>query len=217
MVVRWPGKVNPGSVTDAMVEYVDVAPTFVEVAGGEPATGLDGKSFASVLAGKVHEHKSLTYGMMTTRGIINGSEAFGIRTVRDSQYRLIWNLHHTTKFTNACTSSPLFQSMVTAARQGDAKAGELVKRYHFRPQFELYDCIADPLELANLAGSPKHAGIVKKLKGKLSEWMNDQGDKGVATELDALLHQGRYRGLTREEADEAWQKRKATRRKKKNR
>ena len=46
MVVRWPGKVKPGSQTDAMVEYVDVVPTFVEAAGGQPAKALEGRSLA---------------------------------------------------------------------------------------------------------------------------------------------------------------------------
>ena len=31
MVVRWPGKVAPGSASDAIVEYVDILPTFLEV------------------------------------------------------------------------------------------------------------------------------------------------------------------------------------------
>ena len=34
MIVRWPGKVKAGSETDAMVEYVDVTPTFIDIAGG---------------------------------------------------------------------------------------------------------------------------------------------------------------------------------------
>ena len=33
MVVRWPGKVKAGVQTDAMVEYVDVLPTFLDAAG----------------------------------------------------------------------------------------------------------------------------------------------------------------------------------------
>ncbi|HCQ34052.1 MAG TPA: N-acetylgalactosamine 6-sulfate sulfatase, partial [Verrucomicrobiales bacterium] len=41
-IVRWPGKVKAGSVTDAMVEYVDVTPTFVDVASGQPVAPMDG-------------------------------------------------------------------------------------------------------------------------------------------------------------------------------
>ena len=58
----------------------------------------------------------------------------------------------------------------------------------------------------NLADDPELAGVARRLKRKLNEWMESQGDQGIATELDALLHQGRYRGMTREQALDAWQK-----------
>ncbi len=45
-IVRWPGKIEPGSVCDALIEYSDVVPTFVEAAGGKPAPNLDGQSLS---------------------------------------------------------------------------------------------------------------------------------------------------------------------------
>jgi arylsulfatase A-like enzyme len=44
MIVRYPGKVAAGSVSDALVQYEDILPTLIEVAGGEPVQGLDGIS-----------------------------------------------------------------------------------------------------------------------------------------------------------------------------
>ncbi|MEA3367655.1 MAG: sulfatase-like hydrolase/transferase, partial [Planctomycetota bacterium] len=38
-LVRWPGKVQPGSVTDAMAGLVDVLPTIVEAGGGGAGAG----------------------------------------------------------------------------------------------------------------------------------------------------------------------------------
>ena len=204
MIVRWPGKVSEGAKTDAMVEYTDVAPTFVEAAGGTPDSGLDGRSFLKVLTGEVDRHKDYTYGEMTTRGIINGSDLFGIRSVRDVRYRLIWNLNHEIKFTNACTSAGYFQSMVAKAESGDAIARELVNKYHHRPEFELYDCQADPLEMSNLAGAPELAKVQSRLKGKLDEWMASQGDLGKETEQRALLRQKKYKDMTLRQADVAW-------------
>ena len=45
MVVRWPGKVKAEVQTDAMVEYVDVLPTFLDAAGLPIPDDLDGRSF----------------------------------------------------------------------------------------------------------------------------------------------------------------------------
>lgn len=190
MVVRWPGKVKPGSETDAMVEYVDVTPTFIDAAGGKPVAALDGRSFLPVLRGQSTTHKQHAYGIMTTKGIINGTPAYAIRSVRDTRYKLILNLNHESKFTNACTQSKEFKSMVAKAEAGDAAAKKLVHAYHHRPAVELYDLHTDPLEMENLAGTPGSGKHVKRLRAKLEAWMQEQGDQGVETELKARERQG---------------------------
>lgn len=215
MIVRWPGKVQPGSKSDALVEYTDVLPTFVEAAGGQPSGDLDGKSFVKVLTGEAKKHKAFSFGEMTTRGVINGSDAFAIRTVRGWRYRLIWNLHHETKFTNACTKADYFESMVEKANAGDEAAKDLVHKYHHRPEFELFDCQEDPNNMHNLASSPRHAKTVERLKAELDAWMTEQGDEGIETELDALQHLGRYKNMTREESFAAWKKPKGSKENKK--
>lgn len=193
MITRWPGRVKPGAITDAMVEYCDVTPTFVEAAGGTPDPVLDGKSFLPVLTGERSTHKTHTYGIMTTRGINNGSPFYPIRSVRDEQYRLIWNLSSEETFLNACVKSPSFQSMVEAGEAGDKLAQQLTRRYKHRPEFELYDVVKDPMNMTNLAAQPRYAEVVTELKAKLDTWMREQGDRGLETEMDALKHQGRSR------------------------
>jgi arylsulfatase A-like enzyme len=50
MVVRWPGRVRGGTRTDETVSTVDVVPTIVEAAGGDPlANEIDGVSLRPVL------------------------------------------------------------------------------------------------------------------------------------------------------------------------
>lgn len=208
MIVRWPNKVVPRSVTDAMVEYVDVTPTFIDAANGEMDPILDGKSFLPILTGKADHHKDFTYGIMTTRGIINGSNQYAIRTVRDKKYRLIWNLNYKKQFSNICMDTDYFRSMIEAEKSGEPKAKSLVKKYKFRTEYELYDCEADPLEMNNLVGDLKYKDVVQRLNKKLKAWMKSQGDQGVETELDAILHQVKFKGLTREEAMKRFNKKK---------
>jgi len=52
LVVRWPGTVAPGQVTDTLVDFSDFLPTALDVAGLPVPTGLDGRSFAGLLAGE---------------------------------------------------------------------------------------------------------------------------------------------------------------------
>ena len=52
MFVVWPGVVEAGGKSDAMVSLVDVLPTLVEIAGGTPPADVDGRSFAAALRGQ---------------------------------------------------------------------------------------------------------------------------------------------------------------------
>lgn len=192
-IARWPGNVKPGSVSNAMIEYVDVLPTFVAAAGGKPAAVLDGKSFLPVLRGESDHHKDYVYGIMTTRGIINGSDHFGIRSVRSGNYKYIVNLTPEVEFRNACTKSSIFQSWQAKADAGDQDAEDKVRRYRHRAGEELYDVSQDWYEWHNLANEPELATVKAELKAKLTTWMQDQGDRGQRTELEARQHQGRNR------------------------
>lgn len=132
-IARWPGKIKPGSVNPAMIEYVDILPTFIEVAGGEPAPVLDGESLLPVFEGK-QEHKKYVYGEMTTRGINRGSKYFGIRSVRSERFKYIWNFTPEAEFKNVCTVSKEFRSWEARADAGDERAKKLVQAYTFRPR-----------------------------------------------------------------------------------
>lgn len=189
-VVRWPGKIQPQSVNPAMIEYTDFLPTFIEVAGGSPDPVLDGKSLVGVFAGKTH-HKDFVFGEMTTRGINAGSDHYGIRSVRSTEYKYIWNFTPEVKFQNACTTSPEFISWQAKADSGNADAKRKIQRYTTRPSIELYDVVADPLELHNLADDPKWDSIKTELRAELDRWMKHCGDRGQATEMDALNHMPR--------------------------
>jgi len=196
LVVRWPGVIEPGTTTDAMVQYVDIVPTLIEVVGGDPTridtglpgapdggTGFDGRSFAPVLLGQSDTHRDLIFGVHTTRGIINGSDCYPIRSVRDGRYKLILNLNHEATFTNILIREPLWQDWVDAAQAGDARAANAVQRYRHRPAVELYDLSADPYEMNNLAQDPQLQAVRQRLTEALSDWMQQQGDEGNATEM----------------------------------
>ena len=187
MIARWPGKVKAGTSTNALVEYVDLVPTFVDAAGATPKD-LDGKSFLPVLLGDASEHKKYTYGLQTTRGIINGSDAYGIRSCGNARYRYIRNLHPEATFTNAVTrkggdgKANFWVSWQDKAEKGDPHAKAMVKKYQRRPAEELYDVEKDPHCLVNLIEDTALAGVRKELSTQLDGWMKSQGDKGATTE-----------------------------------
>ncbi len=188
-LVRWPGRVKPGTTTDAMVEYVDVVPTLLEAAGLPRPDILDGRSFLPVLTGAAGRHKTHVFGLQTTRGIIKGSDFYGIRSARNERYLYIRNLTPEATFRNAESTGALFRDWKRRAAAGDEQARRRVEAYEKRPAEELYDCEADPWNQRNLIGDAKLAAVRDELRSRLDAWMKQQGDRGQATEMAALERQ----------------------------
>jgi uncharacterized sulfatase len=185
-VVRWPGKVKGGTRSEAMIEYVDIVPTMLEAAGLERPNVLDGRSFHSVLTGADATHKTHVFGLQTTRGINQGSDHYGIRSVRGERYRYVLNFTPGMTFENAATEDSTFKSWKKLAAAGDENARGLVHDYQHRPAEELYDTVADPWNRTNLIADPVLAAVRDELRAALDAWMEQQGDEGQDTEMKAL-------------------------------
>ena len=186
-LVRWPGKVRPNTVSDALVEYVDIVPTFIDIAGGKPVASVDGKSFKNVLLGKTGKHKKYTFSMQTTRGIIKGSKYYGIRSVSDGRFRYIVNLTPEAVFQNTEVFTPLFK-LWQGKGKTDKHAKEMTYKYQHRPAIELYDVYNDPYCMNNLAENKEYSEKIQELDKELKKWMSYCGDKGQETEMEALEH-----------------------------
>src|SRR5690606_33614719 len=134
LIVRWPGHIEPSSSSDAIVEYVDIVPTLMELIGLKPPGHLDGQSFQRVLEGKTDNHKKYAFGIHTTRGINHGPEYYGIRTVCDYTYRYIINLTPDMKFQNNITVDPAKNRIFLSWQERssvDENARNLVHQYQY--------------------------------------------------------------------------------------
>ena len=201
-LVRWPDAVRPGRVTDAMIQYVDVLPTIIELAGGKPdeidagrpgapggGRGFDGRSFAGVIRGASDSHGEFAFGVHTTQGIIAG-KPYPVRSVRNRRYKLIMNLMSDATFQNIMTEKnyeQIWNSWVRDAQTCET-AARLTRRYQHRPAEEFYDLQADPFEQRNLADDPAHRERIDRMKAVLESWMSQQGDRGIETELAVPAH-----------------------------
>ena len=206
LIARLPGTIQAGTRTDAMVQYIDVVPTLIEFAGGDPeqidtgvdhptrqTRGFDGISFAGVLSGRATTHRKHVYGIHTTKGIINGSKSYPIRSVRDKQWLMVWNLNAKNEpFKNIFHSRDANDwADWQEAIKHDPAIAKRVAFFQDRPEFELYDIAADPYQLKNLAEDPKHADRLRDMQATLNAWMKSEGDEGLVTEAKASQRQGR--------------------------
>ena len=185
LIVAWPGRIEAGSRSEAMVSWVDILPTCLEAAGAPAPADLSGRSFLGVLTGQAQQHRDLVFGTHSGDGVMN---RYPIRTVRTRDFRYIRNLdpaaeHHThVDKAELGDGRVYFDSWVDRARTDPASAA-VVARYHHRPAEELYDLRTDPWELRNLAADPTQSATLITLRGEVDTWMRAQGDEGMATEL----------------------------------
>jgi uncharacterized sulfatase len=195
MVVRWPGRVQPGSQTEALVQYADVLPTLVEASGGDPAViEFDGSSFLPVLLGKSDQHRRYVYFMHNN---VPEGPPYPIRSIRDDRLHYLRNLTPEEIYIERHVMgkgehNPYWASWMFVSPD-DPHAYATLRRYMRRPAEELYDPAQDPFELNNLAGDPRYAADMARLSAELDRWMAEENDPGAAVDTMQSLEARRRR------------------------
>lgn len=187
MIVKWPGVIKPSTETSAIIQYEDITPTFIDIAGGKPISGLDGYSFLDVLQARSDKHRDYAFGIHNN---IPEGPAFAIRSIRSAQYKLIMNLEPDSSYyikymMNTKDNTLPWTTWVDVAKT-DAKAKALTDRIVHHPTIEFYDLEKDPYELNNLANDKQYQPMIGQYKTELINWMQQQGDSGK--EMDVPQH-----------------------------
>ncbi len=182
LLVSWPGKIAPKTRASAMVSWIDLLPTLIDLTGGKVPANLDGRSFAPVLRDPAVAHRETIF---TTHNNDGRANVYPIRSIRTARWKYIRNLQpgwihstHTDRFRKDGAGS-YFPSWEKAAETSHA-AALILNRYRQRPGEELYDLAADPDELNNLAADSRHAATLVELRTALDAWMKSQNDPGAA-------------------------------------
>ena len=83
-VVRWPGKIKPGSVNDDLVMNLDFAQTFLDIAGVKAPTTMQGASLKPVMEGKTPKdwRDAVYYHYYEHPGPHMVHRHYGVRTAR---------------------------------------------------------------------------------------------------------------------------------------
>ncbi len=96
LIVRWPGVAKPKSQSDQLVQNIDYAPTFLEIAGLQIPKEIQGHSLVPILKGESVPWRDSLYYAYYELGEHAVPQHFGVRTER---YKLIhfpvsdeWNL-----------------------------------------------------------------------------------------------------------------------------
>ena len=187
LIVSWPGKIKPQTSTNAMVSWIDLIPTLIDLSGGKVPKGIDGKSFADVLLGKKSQHRKVIYAIHKGD---NEENVYPIRSIRVGNWKYIRNLRpdfaYTTHTDVWATEDPQIEghgkhaghhwdSYIQAAKI-DPAAADFLRDYHSNPAEELYNIDEDPFEQNNLSSDPKYAKKMKSLRKMIMKRMICVGD-----------------------------------------
>lgn len=179
LLVRWPGKVKPGSSTRELVSGEDLTPTLLEAAGLAAPKEMSGRSFLKLLLGQSYQPRNYVFSARLQHGSSTFDEnvkASGFdlsRSVRSKKFKFIYNCTPYQVYAPVDSAGDPGWRQITAAHQ----AGKLPPRFerayftHPRPIFELFDLEKDPAELENLAGQPEYKAIEGELRKALAEKM----------------------------------------------
>ena len=81
-LVRWPGVINPGSRPAQLIQNIDYAPTFLEIAGLKIPGEVQGQSLVPLFKGNAGDWRESLYYSYYEFGEHRVPQHFGVRTAR---------------------------------------------------------------------------------------------------------------------------------------
>ena len=182
-IVRWPGHIDAGVVSDSLVSGIDFAPTALSLAGLDVPKVYEGSVF-------VGEEAVERNHIISARDRCDGT-VDRIRCVRTKTHKYIRNYHPERPYTQfngyKKQQYPLWTLAPILKAQGKLNAAQEKFLAPCRPYEELYDLTADPDELTDLAGDQASADILEDLSRWLDEWIEMFGDQGEVPEDPRMI------------------------------
>lgn len=180
LVVRGPG-IQPGQVRMDLVEHIDVAASSLALAGiPRPATMQARDVFAKDYAPRKFVFAARDRADETVDRI---------RSVRSEHFKYIRNFYPSRPYLQPNRykdDKAVVQAMRRLHAEGKLAPEQALIMAETRPREELYDLLADPRELRNLAADPAHAAALAEHRAALDDWIKRTGDRGREPEPEEV-------------------------------
>ena len=180
LIVRGPS-IDANSVNDELVSTVDLGPTMLSLAGVDIPYHLQGQPFLGEQAAPPRDYiyayrdrHDETYDM--------------VRATRDKRFKYMRNYSPSQTYLPWIpyrNNHPILQEMWRLHLADELDANQSIM-FGDRPSEELYDTVADPFEINNLATDPTYATDLARLRSALDGWINDVGDLGQISESEMV-------------------------------
>ncbi len=180
LIVRAPGRIEPGMVREDLVAHIDVAASSLAFAGIEIPGWMEGRP----LFGPQAEPRDY---VVSARDRCDET-VDRIRSVRTARFKYIRNFvpERPHLQPNRYKDSKAIIKALRGLRAEGGLSPEIEKMlYAPRPEEELYDLAEDPWEMTNLAGDSEHEKTLLEMRSILERWVEQTGDRGQVFETAA--------------------------------
>jgi len=182
MIIRWPGRLDGGTVSDRLVSTIDLGPTVLSAAGLPIPAHMQGRAFLGEREAAPREYIYAARDRHDTAYDM-------VRAVRDRRFKYMRNYRPDISgapWIVYLNRHPIMQALWRLHRAGELNEAQSLLFNRPRPIEELYDTDADPWETRNLAGDPHYAAHLDRLRGALDGWRRDVGDLGEIPESEMV-------------------------------
>ena len=194
LAMRVPGG-KGGRVIDDLVRLPDLAPTFMEIGGVNPPTGLYGKSLLAILqsdkSGLVEPDRNWVI-TGRERHVARAREdnlPYPMRALRTPDFLYIRNFAPEQPYAGHIiyrNQSAIMQQWLELQAAGKLTGPAALWMRTNRPAEELYDTQADPHQIRDLSGDPTHNATLERMRGAVVTWMRDAADQGLINEAEMI-------------------------------
>ncbi|HEU5482603.1 MAG TPA: sulfatase, partial [Sphingomicrobium sp.] len=173
LIFRWPGVVPRGARHPGLMSVIDLAPTFLALAGVAVAEDMQGENISAGLRDPSLWKRAAAF---SERNWHDCDEH--IRSVRTERYRLIHNAYIELPFGSPAdvSASPAWLDLYDRKQNGRLTHAQRMLFETPRPEIEFYDTEQDPWEIENLAARPEHQPRIAEHYALLQEWRTSTGD-----------------------------------------
>lgn len=173
-IVYYPSVVKKGTTTKSLASAVDIAPTFLELAGVERAPGLQGFSLVPVLEKPDTRVREYAFGEHNWHTFMSYERSV---ITEKYVYTKNWLSHLPNPSVGETMRMPAYKKMLESYLKGDLP---MVQQDCFiapRPKEELYAIPSDIHCLKNLAEKKEMNTMVVKMRTALEVWQQSIGDR----------------------------------------
>jgi N-sulfoglucosamine sulfohydrolase len=182
LIIKYTGKLKPGSIDDRLISSIDFGPTVLSLAGVPVPAHMQGIPFLGDQLGKPRD------AVFAARDRVDESYDM-IRSVRTNRFLYIRNYYPNEPFTiwvPYLSNMPIYKEMLRLDTEGKLTGAQKSWMAHSRPPEELYEVKSDPFQLKNLANDPKYKSVIEDLRKRHKQWTLETGDMGHMNEPEMV-------------------------------